>query len=155
MFTDGDWWNYLNEEEREDVIIAVLDVYLNEVTKTGKDYRPTDLRAIALASLCVQAFKVVDYEETQEYMIQRIWESCQQHGHAIIDRFYHHLDHTVVKEDLAMKCFERKLPLWEVYRHWLQHLSSNEESLFTVNDYIKIRRVSPHSSRYRVFVTAV
>ena len=27
LFRDGDWWSYLNVEEREDVIIAVLDIY--------------------------------------------------------------------------------------------------------------------------------
>lgn len=137
LFKDGDWWSYLNEEEREDVIIAVLDVYLGEIEKTTKDYRPTDPRAIEVSGLFVQAFKVVDYEETQDFIIQRLIESCQQHGHAIIDRFYHHLDNDVVKDDLAMRCFERKLPLWEIYRHWLRSLSFDETSFDTVNDYIK------------------
>lgn len=138
LFKDGDWRSYLNEEEREDVIIAVLDVYLGEVEKATNDYRPTDPRAIEISGLFVQAFKVVDYEETQNFIIQRLMESCQQHGHAIIDRFYHHLDNDVVKDDLAMRCFERKLPLWEIYRHWLQSLPFDEKSLDTVNDYIKI-----------------
>lgn len=137
LFKNGDWWNYLNEEEREDVIIAVLDVYLGEVAKATRDYRPTDPRTIETSSLFVQAFRVVDYEETQDYIIQRILESCQQHGHAILDRFYHHLDNDILKSDLAVKCFERKLPLWEVYRHWLRHLSSDVESFHTVNDHIK------------------
>ena len=137
LFRDGDWWSYLNEEEREDVIVAVLDVYLGEVEKATKDYSPTDPRAIEISGLFVQAFKVVDYEETQDFIIQRLMESCQQHGHAIIDRFYHHLDNDVVKGNLAMRCFERKLPLWEIYRHWLRSLSFDETSFNTVNDYIK------------------
>src|SRR5699024_9741499 len=93
--------------------------------------------AIEISGLFVQAFKVVDYEETQDFIIQRLMESCQQHGHAIIDRFYHHLDNDVVKGNLAMRCFERKLPLWEIYRHWLRSLSFDETSFNTVNDYIK------------------
>ena len=137
LFKEGDWWSYLNEEERENVIVAVLEVYLGEVEKLTKDYRPTDPRAIETSSLFVQAFKVVDYEETQAFIIQRLLESCQQHGHAIIDRFYHHLDNVIVKSDLAMKCYERKLPLWEVYRHWLRYLSSEAASINTVENYIE------------------
>lgn len=138
LFKEGDWWSYLNEEERENVIVAVLEVYLGEVEKSTKDYRPTDPRVIETSSLFLEAFKVVDYEETQAFIIQRLLESCQQHGHAIIDRFYHHLDNVIVKSDLAMKCYERKLPLWEVYRHWLRYLSSEAASFNTVENYIEM-----------------
>ena len=122
LFKDGDWWSYLNEEEREDVIIAVLDVYLGEVEKASKDYRPTDPRAIEISGLFVQAFKVVDYEETQDFIIQRLFESCQQHGLAVIDRLYHHTKNDLIKNIVAQGCYERKLPVWEVYRHWINSL---------------------------------
>ncbi|MBP3569680.1 MAG: hypothetical protein J6K04_11010 [Lachnospiraceae bacterium] len=137
LFKDGDWWNYLTEEDREDVIIAVLDVYLREVEKSTKDYKPTEFRVIETSGILAQAFKVIDYEETQNFIIQRLLESCQQHGHVIIDRFYHHLDNYTVKGDLAMKCFERKLPLWRVYSHWLRYLSYDEKWFDILNDYIK------------------
>ena len=136
LFKDGEL-SYLNEEEREDVIIAVLDVYVSDVEKSTREYKPTDPRAIEISGLFVQAFKVVDYDETQVFIIQRLLESCQQYGHAIIDRFFHQLDNDNVKCDLAEKCYERKLPLWEVYRHWLQHLLSEEESFDVVNNYIE------------------
>ncbi len=137
LFREGDWWSYLNEEEREDIVIAVLDAYLDEVEKSTEDYRPTNPRAIEASSLLVQTFKVVDYEETQDFIIQRLLESCQQHGHTIIDRFYHHLDNVIVKCNLATKCYERKLPLWEVYRHWLRYLSSEDVPFNTVENYIE------------------
>ena len=137
LFIDGDWWSYLNEEERENIIIAVLNVYLAEVEKSPKDYRPTDPRAIEIAGLLVESFKIVENEETQKYIIQRIIESCKQHGHTIIDRVYHHLNNDIVKCDLAMKCYEQKLPIWEVYRHWLRYLLSVTTSINTVDNYIK------------------
>lgn len=46
LFKNGDWWTYLNEEEREDVIIAVLDVYLGEVEKATRDYRSKSYKNI-------------------------------------------------------------------------------------------------------------
>lgn len=122
LFKDGDWWSYLNEEEREDVIIAVLDAYLGDVEKSTRDYRSTDSRAIETSELFVQAFKVVDYEETQDFIIQRLFKSCQQHGLAVIDRLYHHTKNATIKNIVAQGCYDRKLPMWEVYRHWINSL---------------------------------
>lgn len=138
LFLEGDWWSYINEEEREDVIIAVLNINLSEVERANRDYSPTDLKTIATAALFAQAFKVIDYEETQDFIIQRLLESCKQHGYAIIDRFFHHLNNDIIKNDLAKKCFEYQLPLWEIYRHWLQYLSDDVESFNTVSNYLEV-----------------
>lgn len=133
LFEDGDWWTYLNEEEREDVIIAVLDIYFCETAKVTRDYKPTDPRAIEIANLVLQGLMTINYEETLLFINQRLFESCQQHGHAIIDRVYHHANDDVVKSDLAAKCFEHKLPVWEIYNHWTRNLlnaSEHDESTF-------------------------
>ena len=135
LFKDGDWWSYLDEEEREDVIIAVLDVCLGEVEKSTKDYSPTDPRTIEISGLFLQAIKVVDYEGTQNFIIQRLFESCQQHGHAILNRVYHHSNNDVVKYKLATKCFEHKLPVWEIYNHWTRYMlntSGHDNSTFEI-----------------------
>ncbi|MBR6537680.1 MAG: ATP-binding protein [Lachnospiraceae bacterium] len=137
LFIDGDWWSCLNEEEREDVIIAVLNSYLEDVMKYEKDYRPTDPRTLEISRVFVQAFTTIDCEETKQYIIQRMLESCQQHGHAIIDRTYHRLGDNFVKNDIAIKCFERKLPLWEIYRHWLWYLSSESASFNMIIGYFE------------------
>lgn len=133
LFEDGDWWTYLNEEEREDVIIAVLDIYFSETAKVTRDYKPTDHRAIEMANLVLQGLMVIDYEETILFITQRLFESCQQHGHVIIDRVYHHSNYDVVKSDLATKCFEHKLPVWPIYNHWTRNrlnASGYDESTF-------------------------
>ena len=122
LFKDGDWWTYLNEEECEDVIISVLDVFLGEIAKSVKDYKPTDPRVIETSGLFTQALTIIDYEETQEFIIQRLFEICQQHGLAIIDRFYHHTANNPLKNVIARECYDRKLPMWEVYRHWINSL---------------------------------
>lgn len=127
LFREGDWWSYLNAEEREDVIITILDIYLGEVEKSVRDYRPTDPRVIEIANLFIKAFEAIDYEETELFICQRLFESCQQHGHAIIDRIYHHSNNDDVKSELAMKCFEHKLPVWEIYNHWARYLLNTSE----------------------------
>ena len=132
LFKDGDWWNYLNEEEREDVIVAVLDVYFEEVAKVTRDFKPTEPRAIEIANLILQAFEAIDYEETQEFIVQRMFESCQQHGHAIIDRVYHHTSNEFIRNALATKCFDSKLPVWEIYNHWVRHLIKTDEQFETI-----------------------
>ena len=129
---------FLYEDEQEDVIIAILDIYLDEIHKSTKDYKPTDSRVLETSSLLSKAFSVIDYAQTQDHIIQRLLESCQQHGQAIIDRFYHRLSNDLIKDEVASKCFERKLPIWEVYRHWLRYLTSGVVSYDKVIEYIKI-----------------
>ncbi len=137
LFEEGDWWNYLDEENQEDTILAVLEVYLGEIAKSAKDYKPTDPRVIETASLFVQSLSLIDYEETQQFIIQRLFESCQQHGHAIMDRVYHHTDNNIARNELAIKCFDYKLPVWEIYNHWIRYILDKSKSYETVINYIK------------------
>lgn len=129
--------DFLYEEEQEEVIIAILDEYWKKIAESAKDYKPTDISVIELSSLFVKAFSVIDYPETQNFLKQRLLESCKQHGLAAIGRVYHHLDSDAVKTDLALECFDRKLPLWEVYRHWLKNKASEVESVDTVIEHVK------------------
>lgn len=137
LFEEGDDGCYLDEEHREDVIIAVLEEFFGKVDNGARILSPTESLTKETSSLCVQAYLAISYEETLQFVTQRLVESCQQCGRAIIDQVYYHVDNDSVKDNLAMKCFECNLPFWGVYHHWLQHLLSEAVSLDTILDYLK------------------
>ena len=137
LFLDEDSWRFLEKEEQEEVIIAILEVYLREVEKSVREYNPLDPRVIDIAGLFSQALKVIDYEDTQEYIVQRLYESCQQNGHVILERTYHQIDNDIVKNKIAEKCFEHKLSVWGIYNSWLRNLANKLETIDSVVEYIK------------------
>lgn len=138
LFSEGDWKKYISIDEQEDVICALIDFCLNEIGRVTMDLKPKDTRIINVSSLYERALLVIDDDEILQYLLQRLFESCSQHGHAAIDRIFHASNDKYVKNYLAEKCFNSCLPVWNIYHHWIQEIIVEEESdLECARDYLK------------------
>lgn len=128
LFEKGEWRNYIDEETQEDVIISLLEYYFKEISTAHRDFKPTDPQIIAITSLFQSAFSIIDYIDTCDFLTQRLFESCRQHGHAALARTFHQLDDEYLKNALAEKCYSASLPIWEIYVHWIPENIIGDES---------------------------
>lgn len=138
LFTEGNWKNSIDSDTQETVITTTINYFLDELSQMTRDLMPTNPKILCIISLCQKAFKVICDEDTILYLIQRLFESCRQHGHAAIDQVYHLVDDPYIKAMIAEKCYNSSLPLWEVYKLWIKEIIVGEENdIVTASEYLK------------------
>lgn len=134
---EGEWKNYLCDEEIEIILCALVDCYLNEIEKINKDLNPKDIRVISVSNFLREILDYTQDDECVDYILQRMIESCQKHGHAIVDRTFHVVRDIDVKINIGRLCYERQLPVWEVYSHWISEFLETGENMDEVRKYLK------------------
>ncbi len=127
LFSAEEYSSCLEDSNQEAVIIALLEYYFVDIANMTRDCNPKDPRVASIATLFTEADRVIEYDETILFLLQRLFESCKQNGHAVIDRTFHGVSNTYIKKTLAEKCFDAQLPIWEIYNYWIRNILIKEE----------------------------
>ena len=129
LFQDGNWEKYITMSKAEDIATDILDFYLRRVSRAQEDLPQWDYRGsnAARAAICILR-TFCDDDEYIDWIIQRVFESCNKHGYTVIQTVYHQMnDKPDIRYTIAMKCYEGRLGVWEIYTHWLREEIANTD----------------------------
>ena len=123
---DKEAYTCIAYEMQEEIIAALLEFYFSDFSALSRNCSPRDSRVIHIANLMHESIRIIDDEDMHEFLIQRLFESCRQHGLAAIGETYRKVGDTSIQDMIAQKAYDDGLRIWTVYRHWIEDIISRE-----------------------------
>ena len=123
---DKEAYTCIAYEMQEEIIVALLEFYFSDFSALSRNCSPKDSRVIHTANLMQESIQIIDDGDMLEFLVQRLVESCRQHGLAAIGETYRRSGDTYFQDRIAQKAYDDGLRIWTVYRHWIEDIINRE-----------------------------
>ena len=128
LFQEGEWKPLLSEKEREGIVYDALEWALYDFDRATIEiprYSSRVKMSFGIINQILQLYN--DDEDSIEYVVQRVFESCRKYGYSLLYELYEAYRTQKIGTQIAEKCFESELFTWQLYEDWIKRLLQNEE----------------------------